>query len=170
MGGYSGSALAQDALWLMRNPAVDVKKAFKPLAKAEAQARFLDAVRDPLNLSARQSSSFRLDWRRDYVPIDAGFSPNQHGWLTMQGYPATELLAALGLSHARPERVRRMIYRYGVLGGGMLPPMFHRAALGATQPLAPGIPFRRFAMHLAAPGKDDRCISSVERLEQEKWT
>jgi CRISPR-associated protein Csb3 len=170
MGGYSGAALAQDALWLMRNGAADVKRAFKPLPKAEAQARFLDAVRDPFNLAARQSSSFRLDWRRDYVPIDAGFSPNQHGWLTMQGFPLVELLAALGLSHARPERVRRMLYRYGVLGGAMLPPMFHRAALGAPHPPAAGLPFRRFAMHLAAPGKDDRCISSVERLEQEEWT
>ena len=146
-GGYPGAALARDALKLINGCAADRSD-------------------DPFALTADQSSSFRFDWRRDYVPIDAGFSPNDHRSVTMQGYPVVELLAAIGLTHARPLRHEKLRYSYGVAGiaGPLLyDPIFLRATLGARRPPLPAMPFRRFAMRLAWPGQENqaRCITEV---------
>ena len=146
-GGYPGVGLVRDALDLVRD-------------------RILEDAEDPFAVTARQSSSFRFDWRRDYVPIDAGFSPNMHGDVGMQGYPVVELLAAIGLTHARPWRHTKLEYGYGVPGvvdSGLYPPIFLRAALGARQPLFPGMPLRRFRMQLDWPGQENqaRCITDV---------
>ena len=146
-GGYPGAALARDALKLI-------------------DGRAADQAEDPFSLGAEQSSSFRLDWRRDYVPLDVGFSPNAHDDIVMQGYPVVELLAAVGLTHSRPSRRNRLEYSYGVAGvaGGRLhDPIFLRAALGTPKPPYPGLPFRRFTMRLAWPGQEGqaRCIVHV---------
>ena len=147
-GGYPGAALARDALNL-------------------ARTRIPDWVDDPFSLHALQPSSFRFDWRRDYVPIDAGFSPNFHrSAITMQGYPLVELLAAIGLTNARPFRNAKLIYRYGVIGAAgadLHELIFLRAALGALEAPLPGVPFRRFQMLLDWPGQENqaRCITSV---------
>ena len=131
-GGYPGAGLARDALDLIRG-------------------RAADHARDPFSLSAEQSSSFRFDWRRDYVPIDAGFSPNAHGEVVMRGYPIVELLAAIGLTNARPMRRERLVYRYGVAGlasDDLYDPIFLRAALGVEKAPFLGMPFRLFTMRL----------------------
>ena len=146
-GGYPGAGLARDALDLVRGQAAG-------------------HAGDPFSLSAEQSSSFRFDWRRDYVPIDAGFSPNAHGDVVMRGYPVVELLAAVGLTNARPLRLERLKYSYGVAGlagDELYDPIFLRAALGAERPPFPGMPFRRFAMRLDWPGQEGqaRCITDV---------
>ena len=147
-GGYPGAGLVRDALELVRG-------------------RMGESALAPFALTAPQSSSFRFDWRRDYVPIDAGFSPNEHKKdMAMQGYPVVELLAAIGLTHARPRRHTKLEYSYGVLGvvdSGLYPPIFLRAALGARQPLFPGMPLRRFRMQLDWPGQENqaRCITDV---------
>jgi CRISPR-associated protein Csb3 len=146
-GGYPGVALARDALELVRDRAVA-------------------SASDPFALGAPQSSSFRIDWRRDYIPIDAGFSLNAHGGrIETVGFPLVELLGAIGLSHARPRRRSKLEYVYGVAGrrGGAarwLPPSILRAALGAT-PLP--FPTRRFRMLLGWPGKEGqaRAITTV---------
>ena len=151
MQGKPGAKLVQEALDLVRG-------------------QLADHADDPFSLSAAQSSSFRFDWRRDYVPIDAGFSPNRHTRLTptmiMRGFPVVELLAAIGLTHARPIRRTRLKYGYGVAGlnGEELhDPIFVRAALGAEEPLVPGMPFRVFTMRLNWPGQEGhaRCITEV---------
>ena len=119
---------------------------------------------DPFGLPAKQSNSFRFDWRRDYVPIDAGFSPNKHDSITMQGFPLVEILAAIGVTHARPARVNKLEYHYGVLGGEQpLDPIFLRAALGGASQLPFPAPYRRFVMRLDWPGQEnkDRCITHV---------
>lgn len=140
-GGYPGAALARDALQLVRDGEVDAE--------------------NPFAFAAPQSSSFRLDWRRDYIPIDAGFSPNRHSHVRMVGYPVVELLAAIGLSYARPQRDGRLSYRYAVVGApDPLAPMFLRAALsGAT------LPFRQrfFLLDLGWSGQEgkERCITTV---------
>ena len=146
-GGYPGAGLVRDALDLVRG-------------------RMVESALDPFALTAPQSSSFRFDWRRDYVPIDAGFSPNMHGDVAMQGHPTVELLAAVGLTHARPLRRTKLEYSYGVAGvtgSGLYTPIFLRAALGARQPPFPGMPLRRFRMQLDWPGQENqaRCITNV---------
>ena len=146
-GGYPGAALTRDALDLVRG-------------------RVADHAADPFAVDARQSGSFRLDWRRDYVPIDAGFSPNVHGRVVMRGYPVVELMAAVGLTHARPVRCNKLSYSYGVAGladGELYDLIFLRAALGSLHRPFRGMPFRRFHMQLDWPGQENqaRCITSV---------
>ena len=146
-GGYPGAALARDALDLIRR-------------------RTTDCAADPFALATEQSSSFRFDWRRDYVPIDAGFSLNSHGDMVTRGYPIVELMAAIGLTHARPLRREKLEYRYGVAGvdgADLYDPIFLRAALGARAAPFPGMPFRSFTMRLDWPGQEGqaRCITNI---------
>ncbi len=146
-GGYPGAAILHDALKI-------------------AGGKMRQHATNPFSLSAAQTNSFRFDWRRDYVPRHDGFSPNKHKRIQMVGFPMVEVLAAIGLTYARPERRTKLEYRYGVLGGGdgaLLDPVFHRAALGADANPVPGTPFRRFAMHLDWPGQEGqaRCITHV---------
>ena len=144
-GGYPGAALARDALALVRGQIEEV-------------------AAEPFSLSAMQSSSFRFDWRRDYIPIDVGFSPNAHGALDMVGYPLVEVLAAIGLGNARPERLDKLTYRYAVVEARgkqpLIAPALLRAALGCTE-----LPFPRriFRMRLGWPGQENqaRCITNV---------
>ena len=145
----------------------------------------LDAVRDdmrqqdvsPFSLSAPQTISFRFDWRRDYIPVQDGFSPNKHKGgvlpIVMVGFPLVEVLAAIGMTNARPHRKTKLEYRYGVLGlesGQLLDPMFHRAALGAETSPVPGRPFRRFVMRLDWPGRegDARSIAQVSEEDTDQ--
>ncbi|NKC15944.1 MAG: type I-U CRISPR-associated protein Cas8c [Gammaproteobacteria bacterium] len=146
-GGYPGAALFRDALNAVRDQLV-----------SHAHA--------PFALSCPQSSSFRLDWRRDYIPLTAGFSPNLHGDVTMVGFPVVEMLAVIGLSHARPRKTERnkLEYRYSVLGlsgtDELYDPIFLRAALGGADL---GFPRRDFLMQLGWPGQENqaRCITDV---------
>ena len=149
-GGYPGAALARDALQLVRGRAVA-------------------ATLDPFALAVPQSSSFRFDWRRDYVPIDAGFSLNAHGGAVQAvGYPLVELFAAIGLTNARPRRLKsKLEYRYGVLGSSngarWFPLSLLRAALGAV-----AMPFeaRRFHMTLGWPGKEGQARAITQVTEE----
>lgn len=148
-GGYPGVGLLRDALDLVR-------------------AEIGNAYNDPFSLSAPQSSSFRFDWRRDYIPLDVGFSLNEHGKMQPKGYPLVEVLALIGLSHARPRRVRKLEYRYAVLGRvaaesndrDLLPAPLLRAGLGGG---ALPFPTRHFTMLLDWPGQENqaRCITTV---------
>ena len=146
--GYPGAAIARDAIKAVRD-------------------KIRQHANDPFGLSAVQTNSFRFDWRRDYIPVQDGFSPNKHGKnIQMVGFPLVEILAAIGMTHARPSRATKLEYRYGVLGydgGPLLEPIFHRAALGSGSTPVPGRTFRRFVMHLDWPGQEDqaRCITQV---------
>lgn len=141
-GGYPGAALARDALAL-------------------AHGHALQSARNPFDYSAPQSSSFRLDWRRDYIPIDSGFSLNAHsGHIEAVGFPLVELLAAIGLGNARPKRPSwrdKLKYQYGVIGTSdgrtslWLPlPVLRSALGGASLPF----PMRHFRMSLNWPGQE----------------
>lgn len=152
-GGYPGAGLAADALALVRGRAVE-------------------AAEDPFALSAPQSSSFRLDWRRDYIPIHAGFSLNAHGDIDTLGFPLVELLAAIGLTNARPRRPdwrNKLLYGYAVVGRAVvsdvqwLPLPLLRAALGAAP-----LPFsmRHFKMLLDWPGKEGQARSITTVTEE----
>jgi CRISPR-associated protein Csx14 len=149
-GGYPGAALARDALRLV----------------AELGGNALsEAASDPFNLSAPQSSSFSFDWRRSYVPLDAGFSPNAHGAINMVGFPLVELLAAIGLENARPERPDRrnkLAYRYAV-SDALLPTIFARAVLGGQ---SCGFNVRRFRMQLNWPGQEGQARCIIDSREE----
>lgn len=148
-GGYPSVALVKDALDLV-------------------QPRCRAVSHDPFSLSAEQSSSFRLDWRRDNIPIDLGFSLNSHpSRISAVGYPLVELFAAVGLGNARPRREEKLVYRYAVAGAALksnnitlLPPELLRASLGGSS-----LPFpqRHFCMRLSWPGKEGqaRAITTV---------
>jgi CRISPR-associated protein Csb3 len=149
--GKPGTAFVREALELVRDKATD-------------------AAADPFNLPSRRSSSFRFDWRGDYIPIDTGFSLNNHGdAFSSQGYPLIDLLAAMGLTHARPQRPEprnKLIYRYAVVGddGSASTPLLRapllRASIGGAE-----LPFptRRFRMLLSWPGQENqaRVITTV---------
>ena len=155
-GGYPGSALARDAVDLIRE-------------------RCLDTASDPFGLSAEQSSSFRFDWRRDYIPIDIGFSLNAPGSrITAVGYPLVEIFAALGLSNARPLKLHVLEYRYGVIGDccrenrtleadSLFESSLLRAALGCSP-----LPFQRrtFRMRLGWPAKEGQARSITTVTEE----
>lgn len=153
-GGYPGAALAKDAVALVKKHSEE------------------ELCSDPFNVSAPQSSSFRFDWRRDYIPLEIGFSLNAHssGRFNTVGFPLVELLAAIGLTNTRPKRPDRsskLEYHYGAISldtdGGGLDPIFVRAALGAVS-----LPFdvRVFRMKLDWPGQENqaRCITTVEEI------
>lgn len=152
-GGYPGAALARDALGLLRG-------------------RAAAASDDPFAFTAPQTSSFRLDWRRDYIPIDSGFSLNAHSDIQTLGYPIVELLAALGLTHARPRRPDprdKLVYEYAVIGRETaaervwLAPSVLRAALGgASFPFA----MRHFRMILGWPAKEGQARSITTVTEE----
>lgn len=146
--GYPGAALFRDALDLVRDD-------------------LMESAHDPFSLCRPQSSSFRFDWRRDYIPIDAGFSPNEHDEIVMMGFPVVEIMATIGLTNARPRKVEhsKLEYHYGVLGlagvdDHLYDPIFLRAALGGAE-----FPFprRMFLMRLGWPGQENqaRCITTV---------
>jgi CRISPR-associated protein Csx14 len=152
-GGYPGTALARDALALV-------------------SGRAAAAASDPFSFSAPQSSSFRLDWRRDYIPLDAGFSLNKHDDMNTAGFPLVELLGAVGLTHARPRRPNRrnkLEYLYGIAGRTdpredlWLPLPLLRASLGAVK-----LPFpsRHFRMSLDWPGQEGQARSITTVTEE----
>jgi CRISPR-associated protein Csb3 len=146
--GYPGAALARDALTLVSQLGDNA---------------LADACADPFSVSAPMSSSFRFDWRRDYIPLDTGFTLNAHAAMTPLGYPLVEMLAAIGLQNARPARIDRrnkLAYRYGV-SSTRLPVIFARAVLGG-QDL--GFSIRLFRMRLGWPGQEGqaRCIIDAE--------
>lgn len=157
--GYPGAALARDAIELVRDQCAD-------------------AVTDPFKLSAEQTSSFRLDWRRDYIPIDAGFSLNSHvGRIAAVGYPLVEILAAIGLTHARPARLNVLEYRFSVLGtrdgeshvgssSTFFDPSLVRAALGAADLGLQGGIQRTFRMYLGWPAKEGQARSITTVSEE----
>jgi CRISPR-associated protein Csx14 len=146
--GYPGAALARDALACISDVGDN--------ALAEASA-------NPFSFAAPMSSSFRFDWRRDYIPLDAGFTVNAHAAMTPVGYPIVEVLAAIGLQNARPARIDRrnkLAYRYAV-SSARLPTVLVRTVLGAE---AIGFPIRLFRMRLGWPGQEGqaRCIIDAE--------
>jgi CRISPR-associated protein Csb3 len=95
-------------------------------------------VSDPFNRDARTESLFRLDPRGSVDPLHGGFSPDalrkgDKGGLDVRvaTYPICELLAILGLEHARPERLDANRFAYCVWDF-LLPPVLARAAIAGS--------------------------------------
>jgi CRISPR-associated protein Csx14 len=147
--GYSAAARARD-----------LKVAFQTLSEEEKAL----ALEDPFEACAALSIGFRLEMRRDYTAIDAGFSPNDHKTqITVMGYPLVELFAIIGLEHSRPKYISRFKYRYAVWGDFM-PPLLARPILGGQ---SCNFSTRYFVMSLSQVNKGgDRAISFVTEENQ----
>ena len=139
--GYPGTALLRDMVEKSRSGSSE------------------ELRRNPFDFGVPLSSSFRFDWRRDYVPLDVGFSPNAQTSVEMVGYPLVEALAVIGLRHARPKRHEKLAYTYSIVAD-FVPFQIHAAALGCVT-----LPWlqRTFRMTLGWPGQEGqaRCINNV---------
>lgn len=133
------------------------------------------AVSDPMNLSSRTDSLFRLDPRGSVDPINAGTSPDKlrKGGIDVRvvTYPICEIMAVIGLENSRPwieEQGRSAAFSYRAWGGrvtseseefGMLPIEFARAAIATELPF---IESRKFIVrHEEVKSGGDRKITNV---------
>jgi CRISPR-associated protein Csx14 len=108
-------------------------------------------VRDPFGLTMPLGgSSFKFDARKSWTAIDVGYSPDEQNHLVAAS-PVVEILAAIGLEHARPDEFDTREMQYGTWGG-LVPPTLARAALAGVDA---GIPRRmfRFTLHLSGKNK-----------------
>jgi CRISPR-associated protein Csx14 len=122
-----------------------------------------DATRDPFAVSSTSKSAFSLDARVGGSALDAGFSADQHASIRSVRFPLVEMLAVVGLENARPLRVSRTAYRYGI-SNLALPCALARAVLGGA---APGFAVRRFAFTLTEPNDYSRLIRDVYEITGE---
>jgi len=105
--------------------------------------------RDPFGITTPMGGSFNLDPRGAWTGIDAGYSPNDQGH-SLSASPVVEILAAIGLEHARPDEYETRRVRYGAWGC-LLPPVLARPTLAGVR-LA--VPQRLFSFELALSGKN----------------
>ena len=103
----------------------------------------------PFDVVTPMGGSFNFDPRGAWTAIDAGYSPNtQKDGIASS--PVVEILAAIGLEHARPDQYETRKVRYAVWGHA-LPPMLGRAALAGADLK---VPMRRFRVELDLSGKN----------------
>lgn len=109
-----------------------------------------DVLEDPFGSTMPLGgSSFKLDARKGWTTIGVGYSPDKQDH-KVEASPIVELLAALGLEHARPVETEPPKLRYAAWKG-LLPPVLARPALGGMRV---GVPIRVFCCALEAAGKN----------------
>lgn len=143
---------------------------FKNALDAIRQMDRLQAELDPFNQWARTESLFRLDPRGFVDPIHGGFSPDNlrkgiKGGLDVRvaTYPLCELLAVIGLQHARPRSLDSEEFVYSVWDR-WLPPTLARAAIGGHLRLGS---VRRFRVeHVEVKKGGDRKMSYGEEVTE----
>lgn len=94
-----------------------------------------DLETNPFDVLTLMGGSFNFDPRGAWTSIDAGYSPNdqKHG---VAASPVVEILAAVGLEHARPDEHETRRVRYGAWSG-LLPPILARPALAGASIAGP---------------------------------
>lgn len=115
-------------------------------------------IESPFDVLTPMAGSFNFDPRGGWTAIDAGYSPNEHSDHRIVASPAVEVLAAIGLEHARPDEFERRCVRYGVWSG-MLPPSMARPILGAQRI---SVSIRTFCFILNLSGKNKVVTVSQE--------
>jgi CRISPR-associated protein Csb3 len=106
-------------------------------------------LKAPFDVVTPMGGSFNFDPRGAWTAMDAGYSPNtQKDGIAAS--PVVEILAAIGLEHARPDEYETRKVRYAVWHSP-LPPMLARAALSGADLK---VPMRRFQFELDLSGKN----------------
>jgi CRISPR-associated protein Csb3 len=124
--------------------------------------RWEELVGDPFGLlMPLGGSSFKLDARKSWTTIGAGYSPDDQK-NAVAASPVVEILAALGLEHARPVRFEKGGVRYGVWKG-LLPPVLARPALGGIRV---GVPLRTFRFTLDKAGQNEVVTFAQEEVTE----
>ncbi len=131
-------------------------EAFRKLWRQRQNA----VIQDPFGRTVPLGgSSFKFDARKAWTAIDAGYSPDEQG-NTVEASPLVEILAAVGLEHARPDEFETREVRYGVWKD-FLPPVLARAALGGVRV---GVPMRIFCFTLDLAGKNKVVTFAQEEI------
>ncbi|HEY0465891.1 MAG TPA: hypothetical protein VGC79_16875 [Polyangiaceae bacterium] len=118
-------------------------------------------LKAPFDVVTPMGGSFNFDPRGAWTAIDAGYSPNtQKDGIAAS--PVVELLAAIGLEHARPDEYETRKVRYSVWGQP-LPPMLARAALAGANLK---VPIQRFEFELDLSGKNK--VTTFAREETQR--
>lgn len=107
-------------------------------------------VKAPFHLTCPLGGTFNMDPRGGWVALDLGFSPNELKDVSVMSSPIVEILAVLGLEHARPDEYETRKVRYAVWGE-VIPPILARAALSGGEI---GVRLRRFRFDLDLSGKN----------------
>lgn len=115
----------------------------------------------PFDVVTPMGGSFNFDPRGAWTAIDAGYSPNtqKDG---VAASPVVEILAAIGLEHARPDEYETRKVRYAIWNHP-LPPMLARAALAGADLK---VPVRRFEFELDLSGKNKVTTFAQEEIQR----
>lgn len=128
------------------------------------RSRKSELLDDPFGvITPLGGSSFKLDARKSWTAIDAGYSPDEENH-RVESSPLVELLAAIGLEYARPraadDRAHDDDLRYAIWSG-LLPPILARPAIGA---ISVGCPQRFFKFTLQKAGQNKIVTFAEEEL------
>lgn len=107
-------------------------------------------VDNPFQLTCPLGGTFNMDPRGGWVALDLGFSPNELKDVSVVSSPLVEILAVLGLEHARPDEYETRRVRYAAWGE-TIPPILARAALSGVDV---GVELRSFRFNLDLSGKN----------------
>lgn len=99
-----------------------------------------ESLSAPFDAGLPMTGRFGFDPRSAWTALDAGYSPNEQGDAVLT-YPLVELLAAVGLQEARPDRLPGGALRY-TLFVRPLPAPLARAALVGTFDRRGGVSYR----------------------------
>jgi CRISPR-associated protein Csb3 len=119
-----------------------------------------DGFRDPFEVTGPVGGRFGYDARGAWDAIRLGTSLDKQGVL-IEVSPHVEILAALGLEHARPEFRGNYEIRYSVWGH-VFPIALARAALTAAHVLLPRGRYRVFRAHLGDDKQYKKCFPAQE--------
>jgi CRISPR-associated protein Csx14 len=108
----------------------------------------------PFDVLTPMGGSFNFDPRGAWTALEAGYSPNDQKHLIASS-PVVEMLAVIGLEHARPlldrdEEGKLKLVRYAAWGE-LLSPLLARSALSGSRF---GVPLRMFRFKFAFSGKN----------------
>lgn len=152
-GNRTGTSIARDMLCGKRG--TPTKK--NPNGKLETQGLLQlweesaeQLIKDPFHPTCPLGGTFNMDPRGGWVQIDLGFSPNELKDVWVVSSPIVEILAVIGLEHARPDEFETRRVRYAVWGE-LIPPILARAALSGVEI---GVELRRFRFRLDLSGKN----------------